>query len=261
MFVIGPLAHVRADLGEDGLGKGIADAVHGHEVHPGDAEDMGTGVDRRGILTVRVGLAPWGRGGPRRVRALGGGLEARLDDGEGVFDLRIAGAELGGVEIEQREGLREDKQMLLRARCPSTPARSRPHPSCSGSCARRPGGCGSRSPATMARMMRCPVVACDIAERLGQLDIHLQQGLLHVEDMRGAMLKELGAMAQAACAAPRSPRQDETRPPATHSCARSGSTDSPATSLLRPGTRLMDWALIRQHWMPRASKVSNSGIQ
>ena len=41
-----------------------------------------------------------------------------------------------------------------------------------------------------------PGDACDIAERLGQLDMHLQQRLLHVEDMRGAMLDELGAMAQ-----------------------------------------------------------------
>ena len=52
MFVIGPLAHVSTDLGEDGLGKGIAEAVHGHEVHPGNPEDRGTGVDRRGILAV-----------------------------------------------------------------------------------------------------------------------------------------------------------------------------------------------------------------
>jgi hypothetical protein len=38
--------------------------------------------------------------------------------------------------------------------------------------------------------------ACDIAERLGQLDMHLSQGLLPVEDMWGAMFEELGAMAQ-----------------------------------------------------------------
>jgi hypothetical protein len=37
--------------------------------------------------------------------------------------------------------------------------------------------------------------AGDVAKRLGSLDVHLQECLLHVEDMRGAMLKELGTMA------------------------------------------------------------------
>ena len=37
VFVIGPRAHVGADLCEDGLRQGIAHAMHRHEVHTGDA--------------------------------------------------------------------------------------------------------------------------------------------------------------------------------------------------------------------------------
>jgi hypothetical protein len=63
VLVSGPLAHVRTDLGSEGLRQGLAHAVDGHEVYTGDAQDMGAGVARRGLLAVRVGLATWGRGG------------------------------------------------------------------------------------------------------------------------------------------------------------------------------------------------------
>ena len=56
VVVVWPLVHVGAHLRQHGRRPGIADAVHGHEVHPGDAEDVRAGVDRRGILTLRVGL-------------------------------------------------------------------------------------------------------------------------------------------------------------------------------------------------------------
>jgi hypothetical protein len=57
----------------------------------------------------------------------------------------------------------------------------------------------------MARIIRSPVVTAPIAQRLRQLDRHLQQRLLHVEDMRGTMFEELGAMA------PQCPQRDEVR--------------------------------------------------
>ena len=42
----------------------------------------------------------------------GGGCEARPDDGEGLFDLGVARAELDRVEIKERERLPKDKEML-----------------------------------------------------------------------------------------------------------------------------------------------------
>jgi hypothetical protein len=41
-----------------------------------------------------------------------------------------------------------------------------------------------------------PRAAGEVAERLGSPDVHLQERLLHMEDMRSTMLEELGAMAQ-----------------------------------------------------------------
>jgi len=105
-------------------------------------------------------------GGARGQQRLRGGVEPRFHDGEGVFDLGVAFAELGGVEIKQRQGLLQDKEMLL------TPSAGQ------GSgylvaillaavISQGSEGARSRSPATMARMIRCPVVpmtslrACD----------------------------------------------------------------------------------------------------
>lgn len=117
VLVIGPLAHVRADLGSDGLRPGIAHAVHGHERHTGNAQEMSAGVPFGGILAVRVGLATRGRGRLWQEGRMEGGLKARLDDRKGAFDLRGARADLDRVGIEERERLPEDKQVL----CPPSP--------------------------------------------------------------------------------------------------------------------------------------------
>src|SRR3989449_8531414 len=172
VFVIGPLVHVCADLRENGLGKGITDPVHGHEVHPRDAEDMGARVDLRGVLTRRVGLTPWGRRGLCGCGHRGGGLEARLDHGKGVLNLRIAGADLSGVEIKQREGWREDEPMFG---APSAGQRQRDFIRilCTTLVPQR----GTTTRVTLASDNSADDAlsgnAWDSAQRLGQLDIHL----------------------------------------------------------------------------------------
>ena len=74
--VIRPLAPIRADLAAThGLRQRSAEAVPGHEVHPGDAEDVRAGVDRRGVLAVRMGLATRWRGSPAGRGAAGPGSQ------------------------------------------------------------------------------------------------------------------------------------------------------------------------------------------
>lgn len=194
VFVIRPLTHVGADRGPYGLRKGIAHAVHGYEIHTSEAQDMGAGVPLRGILAVRVGLATRWYGGACGHRRLGGGLEVGLEHGKGVLDLGVARPELRRVAIEQCQRLCEDKEML-----------------------RAPGACQRHGDlvrillaavvAQGSQVLRVtlagdhgtedplPSVTRDLTKRLRPLDIHLHQRLRHVEDMGGAMLKELGAMA------------------------------------------------------------------
>jgi len=106
------------------------------------------------------------------VRARGGGLEAGLDHGKGVLNLRIAGADLGGVEIKQREGLREDEQMCC---APGAGQRQRDFirilftaivPQRGETTRVTLAGDNSADDALSGN-------ACDIAQRLGQLAIHL----------------------------------------------------------------------------------------
>ena len=111
--------------------------------------------------------------GPSRGPATGGGgLEARLDHGTGVRDLRIALADLGGGTITQGEGLREDEQMF---RTPSARQRQR-------DCIRLLFATivpqrGQTTRVTLARDKSADDAlagdACDSAQRLGPLDRHL----------------------------------------------------------------------------------------
>jgi hypothetical protein len=115
-LLVGPLAHIGANLSEDGLRARITDPVDGTEVDPRNTEEMRTGVDLRGILTGRRGRVPWWRGSPWGHGRWGRGLEAGLDDGKSVCNLGNARPELGGVAIEQGERLRQHKQRRLAPR-------------------------------------------------------------------------------------------------------------------------------------------------
>jgi len=65
---IGPLAPGGTDRGSQGLRQGIAPAVDGHESATGDAQERGAARSaRRGLLAVRVGLAPGGVGAAGEV--------------------------------------------------------------------------------------------------------------------------------------------------------------------------------------------------
>ena len=65
--------------------------------------------------------------------------------------------------------------------------------------------------------------------------MHLQQGLLHMEDMRGARRKKLGAMAQSVRSATRS-ASGRNEAASNPSLCRVWIHWQSSTSLLRPGT-------------------------
>ena len=92
--------------------------------------------------------------------------EAWVDDGKGPFDLRVTPADLRRGELKQGERLREDKEMLF------APGTRQSEGDLLGILfttivAHSREGAGSRSPATIARMMCWPVTpvtslsACD----------------------------------------------------------------------------------------------------
>lgn len=78
-FVIGPFAHVCTNFRQGGLRQGSADAIDGDESTPGEPQDRGTRVARRGVLAVGVRLATWWSGRLSRGGCRGGRLEAWLD--------------------------------------------------------------------------------------------------------------------------------------------------------------------------------------
>src|SRR3972149_1354588 len=68
-----PAGHIEADLGDESEGDGSIDALDTGEVHAGDAEEGGAGVEGGGIA-VSAPLATGGREGAA-LGAIGGGGE------------------------------------------------------------------------------------------------------------------------------------------------------------------------------------------
>ncbi len=123
-----------------------------------------------------------------RVRPIG------ADGGVGALDFGIAGGDLGGVKVIEFEGLLEDKEMFL--------------PPCAGEGARDlrfallalgmaqsgqfVGGAFSRDDRADDAQAG---VASGIRDRLIEANIHVNQGLLHVQHVGRAVLDQLGAVA------------------------------------------------------------------
>lgn len=193
MFVVGPFAHIGADFRQDRLGDGGADSVDGDQVHARNAAEMGTGVASWGILAVGMWLAArWG--GAREPQRLRGWCETRFHDGKGVFDRGVAFAELGGVEIKQRQGLLQDQEMLL---TPGAGQGSSELVAILLAAGISQGSEGARI--TLARDHGAhdpwPRGARHIAEGWRSLNVHLQEGLVQMEDVGSTMLQKLGTMA------------------------------------------------------------------
>ena len=195
MVVRRPLAPIGADRGQEGLGDGIAAAVHGHEVHARHPEDMRAGVARRRVLAVGVRRAPWGARGCCGGGGLGGERAARRAPRESLCAVCSALAQLGGGAIAAGERVLEDTAMRL---APGARQRQR-------DCVRRLLAARVAEGGERVRVARTgddgaedarPGVPRDIAERLGQRDMPLQERLVPVEDMGSPMLEEWGTRAE-----------------------------------------------------------------
>jgi hypothetical protein len=71
-------------------------------------------IAARSVWAIHVAYVAGGVG--RGGGLLRGGFEAGFHDGEGMVDLGVTCAELGGIEIKQRQRLLEDKELLLTPR-------------------------------------------------------------------------------------------------------------------------------------------------
>jgi hypothetical protein len=109
-FSLGNFGHIGADFRDDGLSERHTDTMHGHQVHTADVLQVSAHLPVLGrILAVRASL---GRQ-ERRFSAFPLGFPIRANQAVGALDFGIAGLELGGVEVEEGQGLREHKQVLF----------------------------------------------------------------------------------------------------------------------------------------------------
>ena len=108
----GELGHIGADFANNLLRQVEAEAVHGRDVHPGQAAQVLTDTDGclfGKVLAVRTTLI--GRQGlpviGSRVRPVW------ADGGVGALDFEVAGFDLAGIEVVEFERLLEDEEVLL----------------------------------------------------------------------------------------------------------------------------------------------------
>ena len=126
----------------------------------------------------------------------------------------------------------------------------------------RPPSCwGSRSPATIARMMASPVTPVMSVDRLGQLHVHLLQRLLHVLDVRRPMLDQRPPDGAGRPATPRSRLPAGRSRGASPRCAGPGSTGSPGCRSCAPARSSHGGHSPPAPGSPRASRISYTGIQ
>jgi hypothetical protein len=107
MLIGGEARHVGADFGEEGLGKGGADAVHGNQVNAGDAEEVHPGGEGGAVFGAGVFFDGW------EVWELRGNIPAGFDGGEVAFNFGVTGIDEGGEIIKELQGLAEDKEELV----------------------------------------------------------------------------------------------------------------------------------------------------
>ena len=98
MFDGGPLGHIEADFGEDGLGGEGIDAIDLGKINAGELEKVKAEVIIRAVIAVASGASGWGEGVLVEVKLRFGSLIVGLE-------LLITGLDLAGIEIIGFEGL------------------------------------------------------------------------------------------------------------------------------------------------------------
>lgn len=98
MFDRGPLGHIEANFGDNGLsGEGV-DAIDLSEINAGELEKVAAEVKIRAVIAVASGASGWGQGVLVEVKLRFGSLIVGLK-------LLITGLDLAGKEIIGFEGL------------------------------------------------------------------------------------------------------------------------------------------------------------
>ncbi len=193
MLFGGEGAHIGANFADNLLDQVEAEAVHRGQVNPGDAAQVLAHSHRRVFGQVlAVGIALVGRQRLPVIRGRVGPVGA--DGGVSALDFGIAGSDLGGVKVVEFEGLLEDKEVLLP---PGPGERLGDLGFTLFALAMAPGGqlVGVALPGDNGADEAQAGVAGGIGDRLIEADVHVNQGLLHVQHMGRTMLDQLGAMA------------------------------------------------------------------
>jgi len=185
----GEAGHIGADLADDGLGQAGADTLHGDQVDAGDAEELLAGGV--GGLVLRFGA---GFDGRQRGQVIGR-VPARGDGGVLLLDLGVADFDLSGVEVVQFERLAQDEELFL---LPTTGQGL--DEGLRGGFAGRMTQTGQDKRIALAgddgAQDQQAGLTGDVREDVVQLEVHLLQCLLQVQDVGGAVLDELGAMTE-----------------------------------------------------------------
>ncbi len=184
------LAHIRANFRNNGLCQRKADPVYSDQVHACNPVEVPAHLHGLGrILAVRIWFLGKKRVGVMRLVPL------RTDGRVSSFNFRITGFDLLSVKVVQGQGLLQHKEMF-----------------CSPSASQRFGNF-SFVLFAMIVAQRCKLVRValtldngsddtlaslthNIAEHLGELNVHVQECLLHVQNMGTAVLDQLRPVPQ-----------------------------------------------------------------
>ena len=225
MLVAGELAHVGAHLGDHHQRGGHIDAVDAGEVHTAHLKELGAQIELRGIA------------GAPALLAFGRFVFAHMQDLQLRLNLRVALGQLGATEVKRVQGLLQGKEVLgaptaLQALgdLVLAGADARILQAGQSQAIALTGDDGAQD--LLARL------AGHVGDDIGQLDVHLGQGLLHVlheaalaAQQHGALAAERAQHADLIAAGRKAPRSR----PKLMSCY---SHWQSSTSLLRPETFL-----------------------
>jgi len=182
VFVAGELAHVRAHLGDHHQRGDHIDAVDAREVHAAHLEELGAQIELRGIAGAPALLAL-----SRFVLSHMQGLQLRLN-------LRVALGQLGATEVKRVQRLPQGKEVLGAPATLQAPGDL----FLAGADARVP-ELGQGLPIALTGddgvQDLLAALAGHVCDDVGQLDVHLRQGLLHVLHEAALAAQQHGALA------------------------------------------------------------------
>jgi len=189
VFDGGELVHIGAGFGGDGLGDGLTDAIDGDEVDAGEAEEVGADVEVG--LVLGIGFFLGGGQVGQSIRAVPAGLAGTVGALEGL----VTGGDLGRVGVVERESLLDDEDIFGLPVAGEGGGDGGFIPFTAGFAESGEGGGVAFAGDDGAEDVLAGD-AHDIGEDMMDLDVHALEGALDVEDMRGAMLDELSAVAE-----------------------------------------------------------------